>query len=109
MQGLYTAQIQPRRHVIDHADYTTPIRPHELGHTSVREREQIFPDWQIQIMNCSAVVRTDHTDHLSEVWTVFFKRTSDSELCAKEKMLGARTKGNIGGNVRSRSDTMSTT
>ena len=54
MQDLHTlAQIQHRTHVLDHADYTAPIRQHELDHAY---QESICPAWQIWIMNCTDVV-----------------------------------------------------
>ena len=30
---ICVVQIQPRKHVLDHADYTAPTRQHELDHT----------------------------------------------------------------------------
>ena len=41
-QMIYIVQIQPRKHELDHADYTAPSRQHDLDHTD----------------------HTDHTDHL---------------------------------------------
>ena len=52
VQDMYicTVQIQPRKPVLDYADYTAPTRQHELEHT---DQEFIFPAWHIiQIMNC---------------------------------------------------------
>ena len=48
-------QLQPRKHELDHADYTAPTRQHELDHTD-------------------HTAHTDHTDHLSEVWKLTFAR-----------------------------------
>ena len=62
--SLYVVQIQPRKHVPDHADYTAPTRQHELNHTDYidhtdhidhTDQESICPAWQIQIMNYSGV------------------------------------------------------
>ena len=41
---ICVVQIQPRKHVPDHAGYTAPTRQHELDHTD----------------------RTDHTDHTDQ-------------------------------------------
>ena len=46
-------QIQPRKLVLDHADYTAPTRQHELDHTDHTDhadhtdQESIRPTWQI--------------------------------------------------------------
>ena len=42
-----TVQIQPRKHVLDHADYAAPTRQHEVDHT---DQEFICSAWQIYII-----------------------------------------------------------
>ena len=37
-------QIQPRKHVPDHADYTAPTRQRELDHTDHTDEESICPE-----------------------------------------------------------------
>ena len=50
-------QIQPKKHILDHADFTTSIRQHELDHT---DQESICPEvsasfsgegWSIRCVN----------------------------------------------------------
>ena len=42
MQDLYTVQIQPRAHELDHADHTVPTRQHGLDHTDNANRGSIY-------------------------------------------------------------------
>ena len=49
--------IQPRKRVLDRADYTAATRQHELDHTDHTDQEKDL-DHEVGI---------DHTDHLSEV------------------------------------------
>ena len=47
---ICVVQIQPRKHGLDHADYTVPTRQHELDHTDHTDhtdQEYICPAWQI--------------------------------------------------------------
>ena len=37
-------QIQPRKHVVDHADYTAPTRQHELDRTDNTDQEFVYPE-----------------------------------------------------------------
>ena len=50
-----TVQIQPRKPVLDRADYTAITRPHDLDH-AYEYQERICPAWQILIVKRSAVV-----------------------------------------------------
>ena len=48
VQGVIgLVQIQPRKHVPDHAVYTAPTRQHELDHTDHTDQESICQAWQI--------------------------------------------------------------
>ena len=50
LRRIYTVQIQPMKHVLDHAEYTAPTRQHELDHTDHTDhtdQEYICPAWQI--------------------------------------------------------------
>ena len=47
---ICTVHIQPRKHVLDHADYTVPTRQHELDHTDHTDhtdQEFICLPWKI--------------------------------------------------------------
>ena len=51
--STYTVRmIQPRKDVVDHADYMAPIRQHGLDHTKYIYR--------------SGIDHTDHTDHTDQ-------------------------------------------
>ena len=39
-------QIQPRKHVLDHADYTAPTRQHELRHA---DHKSISPEKNLKV------------------------------------------------------------
>ena len=47
LRRVCTVQIQPRKHLLDHAGYTAPTRQHGLDHT---DQELICPAWQISIV-----------------------------------------------------------
>ena len=55
MCGVCIAQIKPRKHVLDYADYAAPTRQHEVDHTDHTDhtdQEYICSAWQIiQIMD----------------------------------------------------------
>ena len=53
--------------MVDHVDYTVPTRQHELDHASYKIGKRSA--WK-DIDNEVGINRTDHTDHLSEVWMV---------------------------------------
>ena len=59
--------------LIDHAGYTAPTRQHELYHTDhtdhTNHTDQEYICLPGRSRSCT-VVGTDHTDHLSEVWTL---------------------------------------
>ena len=44
---ICTGQIQPRKNVLDYADFVAPTRQHELDHTDHTDQGSIFPAWQI--------------------------------------------------------------
>ena len=57
-------QIQPRKCVLDQADYTAPIRQHALDHTRSGIDLPCLTDLDYEV----GIDHTDHTDHdLSEV------------------------------------------
>ena len=60
MQDLCIVQIQPRKHVLDHADYTDATRQHELDHTRLG----------IDLSAVEYVDREVGIDDLTEVWSV---------------------------------------
>ena len=41
---ICTVQIQPKKHVLDHADHTAPTRKHEPHHTDHTDQESICPE-----------------------------------------------------------------
>ena len=45
-----TAQIQPRKQVLDRADYTSPTRQHELKHTDHTDQEYIYLPCKILLL-----------------------------------------------------------
>ena len=50
---ICVAQMQPRKHALDDADYTAPTRQHELDHTDhtdYTDQQSVCPAWQIEIM-----------------------------------------------------------
>ena len=65
---ICTVQIQPRKHGLDHADYTAPPQKHELliDHTD-QEPTDICPGRQRYLDHQLGI---DHTDHLSDVCKV---------------------------------------
>ena len=67
MQDLHSTYPPQETYVLSYIlirDYTAPLRPRELDHAA--DRGLICSAWQISITE----VGTDHTDHLSEAWTV---------------------------------------
>ena len=44
MCRICRVQIQPGKHVLDHADYAGPTRQHELDHTNHTDQESIFTE-----------------------------------------------------------------
>ena len=64
LRRIYTVQIQPMKHVLDHAEYTAPTRQHELDHTDHTDhtdQESIYLPRKIWIINwLSAPKDLDH-------------------------------------------------
>ena len=60
---ICVVQIQPRKHVLDHAGYTAPTRQHELDHTDHTDHTN----------------HTDHTDHTDQDYICPERYRSSSE------------------------------
>ena len=58
---ICTVQVQPRKHVLDHADYTAPTRQHGLDHT---DQQSICPEGSRSSLG---------TDYLAHAWKLVFR------------------------------------
>ena len=56
--------IQPKKHVLDHADHATPTHQHYLHHTDHTGQEYVFPE------ACTWVDHVGGIDDLCGVWKV---------------------------------------
>ena len=78
-------QVQPRKHVRDHADCTGPIRRHELDHTRWVVCLPCLTDLDHE-EGIDDLDHTDHTDHdLSEVCRIDILPLSYFELTTQTR------------------------
>ena len=75
---IYAVQMQPRKYVLCHAEYTAPSQQHELHYTWYRSG--VYLNWKIYIIRWGSVVVRGHTGYVSGfrmgIWISLVKRIS---------------------------------